>query len=196
MSIISNILDYEIKFIILIQKLFGDPEENVNLIKLGKIFTNNDNQNKLIIYAVIINLIQNLTLQDLSFKIILVMLYNLSKVFTVIYFSKFVNFKIKNFFKIQRPYLEDHKIKKITIKKDKSKSYSFPSNSIQNSLVLYTLIFNLITENYWFTKICVYSIVLLLGFIKTIRGLHYLHDIVSGLIISNSIIYLVWFIGL
>lgn len=196
MSIISNILDYEIQFIILIQRLFGSPEDNVNLIKLGKIFTNNDHQNKLIIYAVIINLIQNLTLNDFSIKFVLLMFYNLSKVFTVIYFSKFINFQIKNFFKIQRPYLEDHKIQKITIKKDKSKSYSFPSNSIQNSLVFYTLVLNLVTQNYWFTKIIVYTIVSILGFIKTIRGLHYLHDIISGLIISNLILYLVWIIDM
>ena len=83
MNYTDIILDYEIKFIIFIQKIFGSPEENVNLIKLGKIFANNDNQYKLMIYAVIINLIQNLTINDFSIRLI-IMFYNLSRMYTVI----------------------------------------------------------------------------------------------------------------
>jgi membrane-associated phospholipid phosphatase len=190
------ILDYEIRFIILIQKIFGSPEDNVNLIKLGKIFTNNDNQSRLIIYAIIINLIKNLTLNNFSIRLILLMFYNLSRVYIVIHLSKFINYQIKNFFKIQRPYLEDHKIKKITIKKDKSKSYSFPSNSIQNSIVFYTLILNLVTDNCNLKNIIVYGIVSTLGFIKTLRGLHYIHDILSGFLLANIILFSIDFMDI
>ena len=195
MNYTDIILDYEIKFIIFIQKIFGSPEENVNLIKLGKIFTNNDNQNKLMIYAVMINLIQNLTINKFSIRLIILMFYNLSRIYTVICLSKFVNYQIKNFFKIQRPYLEDDKIKKITIRKDKSKSYSFPSNSIQNSLVFYTLILNLVISNIILTNFIVYGIIFILGFIKTLRGLHYIHDILSGFLLANIILYFINFIN-
>lgn len=193
MEFFNIVVDYEIKFIIFIQKIFGGPEENVNLIKLGKLFTNNVNQNKLMIYVIIINFIQNITLTQLSFKIILLTLYNLLKIFLIIHFSKYVNFTIKNYFKIRRPYLEEKNIKKVTIKKDKSKSYSFPSNSIQNSLVFYTLIINLITNNIIFKNIIVYGIISILALIKTLRGLHYIHDILSGLLLSNLIIYTVYY---
>lgn len=196
MNLTKDILEYEIKFIILIQKIFGSPEDNVNLIKLGKIFTNNNNQYKLIIYSIIINLIQKLTVYDFDFKVFILVLYNFFKIFCTIHFSKFINYKIKNYFKIQRPYLEDLNIKKITIKKDKSKSYSFPSNSIQNSFVTYSLILNMITNNIIFKNITVYSIVLVLAFIKTLRGLHYIHDILSGLLLSNLIICGVYYFNL
>ena len=196
MNLTKDILEYEIKFIILIQKIFGSPEDNVNLIKLGKIFTNNENQYKLIIYSIIINLIQKLTVYDFDFKVFILVLCNFLKIFCTIHFSKFINNQIKNYFKIQRPYLEDLNIKKITIKKDKSKSYSFPSNSIQNSFVTYSLIFNMITNNIILKNITVYSIVLVLAFIKTLRGLHYIHDILSGLLLSNLIIYGVYYFNL
>ena len=193
MKYFNIMLNFEIKFIIFIQKIFGGPEENVNLIKLGKIFTNNINQNKLMIYAIIINFIQNTTLTQLSFKIVILSLYNLLKMFAVIYFSKYVNFTIKNYFKIRRPYLEEDNIKKVTIKKDKSKSYSFPSNSIQNSLVFYTLITNLITNNIIFKNMIIYGIISIIALIKTLRGLHYIHDILSGLLLAQLIIYIVYY---
>lgn len=184
----DSLLNFEINFIIYIQKLFNGPEQNLNLIKIGKIFTNNQLQSKLIIYSVILNLLINFNECNSNLLLIFTAIYNYSKINFILYLSKYINFKIKNLFKISRPYLENSKIENVTIKKDKSKSYSFPSNSIQNSFVFYSSILELLIPNSNLIYYLVYSITIMLGIIKTIRGLHYLHDIISGLIIANIIL--------
>ena len=184
----DSLLNFEINFIIYIQKLFNGPEQNLNLIKIGKIFTNNQLQSKLIIYSVILNLLINFHEYDSNLILIFTTIYNYSKINFILYLSKYINYKIKNCFKISRPYLENNKIENVTIKKDKSKSYSFPSNSIQNSFVFYSSILELVIPNSNLIYYLVYGIIIMLGIIKTIRGLHYLHDIISGLIIANIIL--------
>ena len=186
---IQQILNIEIKFIVLIQYLFNGPEENLLLIKIGKFFTNNHLQNEIIKYSVIYDCLRKLYYGMELFLVIKLLFINIIKIHFIMYCSKTINYTIKHTFKIPRPYLKETKIQKITIKKDKSKSYSFPSNSIQNSFVFYWNILNTLTPNSIINNWIIYSIIFLLAFIKTLRGLHYLHDIIPGLIIANMIVY-------
>ena len=183
------ILNIEIKFILLIQYLFNGPEKNLNIIKIGKIITNKQLQSELIIYSVLFLLIKNIYQNGINFMIVITCIKLFLKIHIIMYISKTINFHIKHAFKICRPFVEHNDIQNITIKKDKSKSFSFPSNSIQNSYVYYWIILNLISPYSSINFIIMNIIILLLSFIKTIRGLHYLHDILSALFIGKCILY-------
>jgi hypothetical protein len=195
LTILSQyIFNIEIKFIILIQYLFKGPEKNLNIIKCGKIITNKQYQNQLISYSVLFAFIKSIFADGISFTAVRIFIEIFLKIHFIMYGSKTINFHIKQTCKICRPYLEDTNIQNITIKKDKSKSFSFPSNSIQNSYVFYWLILNLISP-YSYINFTIISIIIgLLSFIKTIRGLHYLHDIISALFIGKCILLGVSFI--
>jgi len=188
-NLIQEFINIEIKFIVLIQYLFNGPEENLLLIKLGKFFTNNHLHNEIIKYTVIYDCFRKYYYGMTISSIIQFLFFNIIKIHLVLYISKSINYTIKHTFKIPRPYLKESNIQKITIKKDKSKSYSFPSNSIQNSYVFYWNIFNTLHPDSLIGFWIINFIILLLAFIKTLRGLHYLHDIIPGLIIANLIVY-------
>ena len=184
----NKILEYEVLFIKWIQVLFGGPENNLLLIKIGKVFTNNIIQNTIISYTILFLTIKFIINNGIMITLFWYSLKEFFKLYGIISISKFINYRIKHFCKIKRPYVEHNNIENITIRKDKSKSYSFPSNSIQNVYVLYYIVLNLVFPNNIYIIYVVYTLVFLIGLIKTLRGLHYLHDIISALIISKLII--------
>ena len=184
----NKILRYEIDFIILIQKFSKGPENNLMLIKFCKIFTNEVYHNWLTILVSFYKIILYYYQYNLSYIMIFIFLKEYLKLKMIFSFSKFINYKIKNFFKIRRPYVNNDNIEKIVIKKDKSKSFSFPSNSVQKCTVFYYTLLNTFKFNIS-NNFIVMLIVILLSYIKTLRGLHYLHDIFSGLIIGSLINY-------
>ena len=182
------ILKFEIEFIMKIQSISTGPENNLLLIQFCKIFTNEYHHTILTILVSFYKMILYFYQYDFRFIFIFIFVKEYIKLKMIFSFSKFINYKIKNLFQIKRPYVNNDNIEKITIKKDKSKSFSFPSNSVQKCIVFYYTILSSIqlnTINYFIVG----SIVLMLSYIKTIRGLHYLHDIFSGILIGLLINY-------
>ena len=104
----------------------------------------------------------------------------------MIQLSRIINKYIKNFFQIRRPYVLDNKLKSVVINKDKSKSFSFPSNSIQNTFIVYSCLLHFFAYQYKYLHNYILFIICgLISFIKLLRALHYPHDIIVGIIIAK-----------
>ena len=120
------ILKYEVSFIKFVQLFMGGPDKNLFLIKIGKLFTNNNIQSTIIKYSILFLIIKFIINNGLNLEIVMYSIKTFLKLYGIIKLSKFLNYKIKHFFQIKRPYVDHNNIEKITIRKDKSKSYSFP----------------------------------------------------------------------
>lgn len=157
----SKILFYEYLIIKKLQDIFGGPKELQKYIKLSKYLTKDKNQYKIILLSSFISP---------RFALKLYLLHSL---------SNYLNKKFKSVLKIKRPF----QTFKLKYDREKPGSYSFPSNTIQKSFILYYLILKEI--DYLFL---IYPILGYITFIKLIRALHYPHDILFSLGLSRIFI--------
>ncbi|VVU95400.1 PAP2 superfamily [seawater metagenome] len=200
-----SLVKYEELLIKKIQIIFGSPKNHVELIKFGKMLTQQSTHVLLLRLAIIfktiilsviipfyINSLYPITGLNLIIQIIYFILKAIWDYITInliLQFSRFANKFVKNLFQIKRPYVLNDSLENVTIKKDKSKSYSFPSNSIQNSYVYYSILFIYLVPSYLYVRLFVVGIICsIIGFIKLLRALHYPHDIVVALIIGYLIV--------
>ena len=125
-------------------------------------------------------------------------IYNLLNPLIKILFIRLFSYYIKNILKWNRPFVNNPALL-INIKDNKKrKSYSFPSNSIINTfsfyyIIIYDIILNIINisiPNY-LINIIIGIFVLIVGYTKIKRGLHYIHDILLSCILSTLINYLI-----
>ena len=197
---VQYIVTAEDKLIFQIQNFFGPPSSYVSLIKFGKIITK-QNTHYLILQFLsvlhasykILSLINwfniDIINQDHIVDIFLIFLKYICfyQYFSVIIqISRVINKYIKNYFQIRRPYVLDEKLKSVIINKDKSKSFSFPSNSIQNTFIVYSCLLHFFAPQYYFVhNYILFMVCGLISFIKLLRALHYPHDIIVGIIIAK-----------
>ena len=147
-SVFNTIINYEVKFILYIQYIFGGPEKNVGLIKFCKLFTNDKIQKKIFVYSLALKIIIDITIYGFQIMMFCNTFKNFIKLYLLHKISKIINYNIKSFLQIRRPYINHTNIENVTIKKDKSKSYSFPSNSVQNTYIFYYSLLNMVFDNY------------------------------------------------
>ena len=109
------------------------------------------------------------------------------KIYLFSLLSRSINIKIKLFFKRKRPYVDHQTIKVLEKTKEKKKNtYSFPSNSIQTSLIFYGFMLRTMDLGTCYNSIILTLIVLVTSFAKINRGMHYPSDI----LFSISIYYI------
>jgi membrane-associated phospholipid phosphatase len=110
--------------------------------------------------------------------------FQVLKFYLFAFLSRFINIQIKLFFKRKRPYVTHKSIKVLEKAKEKKKNtYSFPSNSIQTSLIFYGFMLKTMGLSLCFNNIILTLIVLITSFAKINRGMHYPSDILFSVII-------------
>ena len=155
-----NIIDLEVAFINLLQKI--DYKYVVYILKLSKLLTKNR------IYLL------SILLYDYVVCINTIISYYMARILVTL---------IKNVCKQERPY-NKHQDKIKYFKKQKS-SYCYPSQSVVSTCIIYYNlrgVVNSIYLDYYF-----YMLLTLLTFTRSYRGLHYLHDILSSVILSKLV---------
>lgn len=169
--ILEKMFYLEACFIFYLQYYLGTPDKWTKLTKIIKFFSNN---NRILFLSIFINIYLKINL------------------FFAIFISKYINLLIKTNLKILRPYKKFNWLKYKELKeKNKDKSYSFPSNSVQNCLIFYgslnNYFSNIYTEFSFLINFIFYIILFGIFFTRTIRALHYIHDIVFSFILAKSI---------
>ena len=118
------------------------------------------------------------------------------KIYLFGFLSRNVNLFIKKIFKRKRPYVIDSSIliNNETAKKKKD-TFSFPSNSIQTSLIFYKVLFDTFTiiDNVT-CNVLLFLIVIITASAKILRGLHFPSDILFSIVIFMLVDYLYDFI--
>ena len=103
------------------------------------------------------------------------------KLLLLYHISMYINLVIKTKFRIMRPFV-DYNFLKNPKNKNKANSYSFPSNSFQNSLLIYHYLL------YPISPLLYYILILSIMISRMILALHYPHDFVMSYLLFKSII--------
>jgi len=127
-------------------------------------------------------------------------LFQVPKFYIFAFLSRLINIQIKLLFKRRRPYVTHKSIKVLEKAREKKKNtYSFPSNSIQTSLIFYGFMLRTMGFSVCFNNIILTLIVLITSFAKINRGMHYPSDIIFSIIIYYILLiiynYLLFLIG-
>ena len=110
-------------------------------------------------------------------------LFQVPKFYIFAFLSRLINIRIKLFFKRNRPYVTHESIKVLEKSREKNKNtYSFPSNSVQTSLIFYGFMLRTMCFSTIVNIIILTIIVLIISFIKINRGMHYPSDILFSII--------------
>jgi len=175
-----------------LQDTFGSPEKYRHFIKVCKFFSKSKTQKyllKALIFLLIFFNYNKMTTYELLNQAFIYILEYI-KIIILLSTAKFINQIVKNSFKIKRPYVINNELLNVVITKDKSKSFSFPSNSVQNSFIFYNVLFKTFFYNYEYLRIIIVSIMIIyISFIKMLRALHYPHDILASIILGRIILY-------
>ena len=187
-------MSMENRIIKLIQNKFF-TEEHSNLDYYGKIISSRKYRKiylyLLISYFTLLFLNSTIDIVDFLFKII-----GILNIYFLGYLSRKINIIIKLYFKRNRPFVDSKNI--ITDEKTKSKkkdTFSFPSNSIQTSLIFYNVLFtNVICVEEFKRNLLLFLIIIIISLSKINRGLHYPTDIFFSIIIFVFTKYLYLFL--
>lgn len=176
------ILKLEISIIKFLQKYLYTDYYNI-ICMAAKIITSRTYRNKYLIVYLLFLLITN----DL-YKII-----NIPKIYLLGFLSRNINLFIKKIFKRRRPFVIDSTILvNEDILKKKINTFSFPSNSIQTSLLFYKILFNTFSIIDTFTcNILLLLILSITSIAKILKGLHFPTDIIFSVFIFMIIDYLI-----
>lgn len=111
-------------------------------------------------------------------------LFQVPKFYIFAFLSRLINIQIKLYFKRNRPYVKHKSIKVLEKAREKKKNtYSFPSNSIQTSLIFYGFMLKTMCFSKIVNIIILTTIVLIISFTKINRGMHYPSDILFSIIL-------------
>ena len=187
-------MSIENRIIKLIQNKFF-TEEHSNLDYYGKIISSRKYRKiylcLLISYFTLLFLNSTIDIVNFLFKII-----GILNIYFLGYLSRKINIIIKLYFKRNRPFVDSKNI--ITDEKTKSKkkdTFSFPSNSIQTSLIFYNVLFtNVICVEEYKRNLLLFLIIIIISLSKINRGLHYPTDIFFSIIIFVFTKYLYLFL--
>tara|TARA_B100000524_G_scaffold348131_1_gene251731 strand:+ start:229 stop:822 length:594 start_codon:yes stop_codon:yes gene_type:complete len=176
--------DTEVKIILYLQKVFYTKEYNL-IDKIAKLISSRKYRK---IYLLIF-LIYLLIKKDIYTIMIL------PKIFISGIFSRNINIFIKKIFKRPRPFVSYKEILvNPKVYEKKKNTYSFPSNSIQTSLIFYNtllrLLFDLLPIQ---RRLFLFLFLIITSLAKIIRGLHYLTDIFFSILIFLFIEFLLIF---
>ena len=170
----------EVRFINLIQCMFFTEEFNHPFIGITDYvakFITSRKYKKYILTAYIIYMI----IYNINYNYIYLML-SVPKFYLFSLLSRSINIKIKLFSKRKRPYVDHQTIKVLEKTKEKKKNtYSFPSNSIQTSLIFYGFMLRTMDLGTCYNSIILTLIVLITSFAKINRGMHYPSDILFSI---------------
>jgi len=117
--------------------------------------------------------------QPKTFSSFLIYFQLLSKILMCRYLSS----SLKSVIKKDRPFVKSHDLILYDKDKKKSKSYSFPSNSVMNSYFFFYQLLNLI--DFRFKYICPLFLSSIISIVKIRRGLHYTHDCLLSIFVSH-----------
>ncbi|MGB9749899.1 MAG: phosphatase PAP2 family protein [Caldisericia bacterium] len=106
------------------------------------------------------------------------------KILFLLMISYLINSLLKNIFKFPRP---DENIVK-PVYKESGGGYGFPSGHSQNSLVLWLGLFYIFKKNY--LKIVSIILIILISISRLYLGLHFLFDVLGGILIGLIILFL------
>ncbi len=175
----------EVKIILYLQKIFYTKEYNL-IDKIAKLISSRKYRKIYLLICLIYLFIK----KDI-YKIMI-----LPKIFISGVLSRNINIFIKKIFKRPRPFVTYQEILVDTkVYEKKKNTYSFPSNSIQTSLIFYNillrLLFNILPIQ---RSLLLFLILITTSLAKIIRGLHYLTDIFFSILLFFLIEYLLIFI--
>lgn len=175
-------LYYEFYVINKIQKYFFT--NSINFIdNLGKLISSRKYR-KLYLIAILIFNVVNYLIQGISIFVLLSKFVSILNLYLLGFLSRKLNIFIKFIFKRKRPFTESSVLTDKKTYEKKINTFSFPSNSIQTSLIFYDLLIkNLIGLNEFWTSILLFLIVVFISLAKINRGLHYPSDILFSIII-------------
>ena len=132
-----------------------------------------------ITYFTILFLKGIINIEDLLYK-----LYGIIKIYILGSLSREINIYIKLYFKRRRPFIKYNDILVDNNTRFKKKdTFSFPSNSIQTSLIFYNFFLSEIIILKFNKNIILFLITIIISLSKINRGLHYPSDIISSIII-------------
>ena len=179
------ILKVEVSIIKFLQDYMYTTDYNI-VDKTAKVISGRSYRKKYLIVYLLFLLITN----DF-YKIIYI-----PKIYLFGFLSRNINLFIKKIFQRKRPFVIDSSIliNAETAKKKKD-TFSFPSNSIQTSLIFYKVLFDTFSLIDNFTcNILLCLIVLITAGAKILRGLHFPSDIIFSIFIFMFVDYLYGFI--
>ena len=179
------ILEVEVSIIKFFQSCFYTNDYNI-IDKTAKVITSRTYRKKYLMLYLLFLIITN----DF-YKIMYI-----PKIYLFGFLSRNVNLFIKKIFKRRRPYVFDSSIliNNETAKKKKD-TFSFPSNSIQTSLIFYKVLFDTFTIIDNFTcNVLLLLILIITASAKILRGLHFPSDILFSIVIFMLVDYLYDFI--
>ena len=173
---------YEFYIINKIQRYFFT--NNINFIdNLGKLISSRKYR-KLYLIAILIFNVINYFIQGINIFILLSKFISILNLYFLGFLSRKLNIFIKFIFKRKRPFIESGVLTDKKTYEKKINTFSFPSNSIQTSLIFYDLLIkNLIGLNEFWTNSFLFLIVVFISLAKINRGLHYPSDILFSIII-------------
>lgn len=173
---------YEFYVINKIQRYFFT--NSINFIdNLGKLISSRKYR-KLYLIAILIFNVVNYLIQGISIFVLLSKFVSILNLYLLGFLSRKLNIFIKFIFKRKRPFTESSVLTDKKTYEKKINTFSFPSNSIQTSLIFYDLLIkNLIGLNEFWTNILLFLIVVFISLAKINRGLHYPSDILFSIII-------------
>jgi hypothetical protein len=133
----------------------------------------------IIAHFIILFLKDLIKIDDLLYKF-----YSISKIYILGRVSREINIYIKLYFKRRRPFIKYSDI--LTDNKTRFKkkdTFSFPSNSIQTSLIFYNFLLSETFEVGFNKNIILFLITIVISLSKINRGLHYPSDIIFSILI-------------
>lgn len=173
---------YEFYIINKIQRYFFTNSNNF-IDNLGKLISSRKYR-KLYLIAILIFNVVNYLIQGISIFVLLSKFVSILNLYLLGFLSRKLNIFIKFIFKRKRPFTESSVLTDKKTFEKKINTFSFPSNSIQTSLIFYDLLIkNLIGLNEFCTNILLFLIVVFISLAKINRGLHYPSDILFSIII-------------
>lgn len=173
---------YEFYIINKIQRYFFTNSNNF-IDNLGKLISSRKYR-KLYLIAILIFNVVNYLIQGINIFVLLSKFVSILNLYLLGSLSRKLNIFIKFIFKRKRPFTESSVLTDRKTYEKKISTFSFPSNSIQTSLIFYDLLIkNLIGLNEFWTNIILFLIVVFISLAKINRGLHYPSDILFSIII-------------
>lgn len=136
----------------------------------------------LVAYFTILYVKDRIDLLYLVYKLVSIL-----NIYIMGYLSRKVNIIIKLYFKRKRPFVKFNNIlvnDKTRLKKENT--FSFPSNSIQTSLIFYNVFIDVINFKKY-KNIILLLIIIIISLSKINRGLHYPSDIMFSVLIFTFI---------
>ena len=172
----------ENKIINFIQKNFF-TEEHSYLDYCGK-YISSRKYRRVYLFALISYFCLLLLFRDMDIISFLFKMAGIINIYFLGYLSRKINIVIKLYFKRNRPFVDSKDI--LTDDKTRSKkkeTFSFPSNSIQTSLIFYNVLFSNIIDFDKYKNLLLFLITVIISLSKINRGLHYPTDILFSIII-------------